>query len=67
MTNVEIGKRINELNRIRPVDTAVLNQMETFFATLTANEKLYAASYGSSMASVEMRARFKRLQLISAC
>jgi hypothetical protein len=62
MTNVEIGKKINELNRIRPVDAAVLSQMDIFFATLTTNEKLYAASYGASMASVEMRARFKNLK-----
>lgn len=60
MTNVEIGKRINEIHGIRPVDAAALRQIDEFFALLTREERTYAASYGAGMASVELRTHFKR-------
>ena len=60
MTNVEIGKKINELNVVRPVNAAVLMELDKFFASLTGDQKAYAASYGAGMASAELRKHFKR-------
>ncbi len=55
MARVEIERRVLEFHRVHPVSGATAGQISKFLKSLPPEERLYAATYGVSLAGGEPR------------